>query len=92
VKGNILKSPMVTSMATGYGYMAQAYRDIAPGAVYDPTDYKDGMTYLACLVNWIQAGCPIGVAAQKAFALEVAAEPVVEARKIRHPWGMGKVH
>jgi hypothetical protein len=92
VKGNILQSPMVTSMATGYGDMAEAFRELAPGAVYDAADYPDGITYLACLVNWIQAGCPIGEDEQKAMAMAVAAEPELEARQRRHPWGMGKVH
>jgi len=91
-KGNILQSPMVTSMATGYGDMAEAFREIAPSATSDPDDYPGGITYLGCLVNWIQAGCPIGDAEQKALALAVAAEPEPEARKRRHPWGMGKVH
>lgn len=92
VKGNILQSPLVTSMATGYGDMAEAFREHAPGAVYDPADYPDGITYLACLVNWIQAGCPIGEAEQRAVAAAVEAEPEPEPRKRRHPWGMGKVH
>ncbi|HTS25713.1 MAG TPA: LodA/GoxA family CTQ-dependent oxidase [Bryobacteraceae bacterium] len=92
VKGNILQSPLVTSMATGWGDMAEAFREHAPGAACDPKDYPDGITYLACLVNWIQAGCPIGEAEQKAIALAVAAEPEPEPRKRRHPWGMGKVH
>jgi hypothetical protein len=92
VKGNVLQSPLVTSMATGYGDMAEAFREHAPGAVYDPSDYPDGITYLACLVNWIQAYCPIGEEAQKKVAMAVAAEPAPEPRKRRHPWGMGKVH
>ena len=91
-KGDILQSPLVTSMATGFGDMAEAFREHAPGATYDPDEYKDGMTYLACLVNWIQEGCPIGEEAQKLVAMAVAAEPSLEARKRRHPWGMGKVH
>ena len=82
VKRDVLQSPMVTSMATGFGDMAVAFREIAPNT--------SGKTYLACLVNWIQAGCPIGETEQKALAL--AAAPKEDQAKRRFPWGMGKVH
>jgi hypothetical protein len=92
VKKNVLQSPLVTAMATGFGDMAEAFRELAPGASFDPADYLDGMTYLACLVNWIQVGCPTDEGEQKAIAMALAAAPPVEPRKLRHPWGMGKVH
>jgi len=89
---NVLQSPLITAMATGFGQMAEAFREIAPGASYDPADYVDGMTYLACLVNWIQAGCPVIDAETAAMEMAAAEEAVVEPRKRERIWGMGKVH
>ena len=87
VKRDVLKSPMVTAMATGVGDMADAFREIAPNA---ESDDGKSLTYLACLVNWIQAGCPIeGDLRAKAA---VAAAPLRPPRPFRYPWGMGKVH
>jgi hypothetical protein len=87
VKRDVLKSPMVTAMATGIGDMADAFREIAPNA---ESDDGKSLTYLACLVNWIQAGCPIeGDLRAKAA---VAAAPLRPPRPFRYPWGMGKVH
>ena len=58
-----------------------------------------GITYLACLVNWIQIGCPISLPKPVALAVTaggaaaaMAPEPELDARKRRYPWGMGKVH
>jgi hypothetical protein len=76
---NVLQSPLVTAMATGFGEMAVAFRDTAPGT---------GITYLAALTNWIMYGCPIGE--MEAEEVMAAAEEHRENR--RHPWGMGKVH
>jgi hypothetical protein len=87
VKRNVLESPLVTAMATGYGDMADAYREIAPGAESD--DGKK-FTYLACLVNWIQAGCPIEGDLREKAVLAIA--PLRPPRPFRYPWGMGKVH
>jgi hypothetical protein len=81
VKRNVLQSPLVTSMATGFGDMAEAFREIAPRT--------SGKTYLACLLNWIQLGCPVGDVEVKAALLEAAKAP---AKKRPFPWGMGKVH
>lgn len=94
VKRNVLQSPLVTSMATGFGEMAEAFREMAPGANYDASEYQFGPTYLACLVDWIEAGCPIGAEPPKAkatreLAVEASEEPP---KKKRFPWGMGKVH
>jgi hypothetical protein len=87
VKRNVLESPMVTAMASGVGDMADAFREIAPNA---ESDDGKSLTYLACLVNWIQAGCPIeGDLRAKAA---VAAAPLRPPRPFRYPWGMGKVH
>ena len=87
--GNVLESPMVTAMATGFGDMAEAFRDIAPGTESD--DNPNGITYLEALANWIMYGCPIGeVPTPKVTALVAAAAEFK--RKRRHPWGMGKVH
>ncbi|MFZ1005274.1 MAG: LodA/GoxA family CTQ-dependent oxidase [Candidatus Sulfotelmatobacter sp.] len=87
VKRNVLESPMVTAMATGVGDMADAFREIAPNA---ESDDGKSLTYLACLVNWIQAGCPIeGDLRAKAV---LAAAPLRPPRPFRYPWGMGKVH
>ena len=47
VKRDVLKSPMVTAMATGIGDMADAFREIAPNA---ESDDGKSLTYLACLV------------------------------------------
>ena len=78
--------------AIGLRYdMAEAYREIAPGATYDPSAYVDGMTYLACLVNWIQTGCPVLDGTEVAME-SVAAEKVLERPKKGPIWGMGKVH
>jgi ribosome-associated toxin RatA of RatAB toxin-antitoxin module len=96
VNKNVLQSPLVTAMATGFGDMAEAFREIAPGTVSD--DAPHGLTYLACLVNWIQVGCPIGLEKPKALAVAAgvgaapALEPEAVRRKRRFPWGMGKVH
>jgi hypothetical protein len=89
VKGNVLKSPMVTAMATGFGDMAEAFREIAPGSTSDANS-KD-LTYLAGLANWIQAGCPIRPI-ETEMRTEATAKAQTEPRKYRHPWGMGKVH
>jgi len=88
VKRNVLQSPMVTAMATGFGDMAEAFREIAPGTVSDAN--PKGLTYLACLVNWIQVACPIGPIKPEMLAAAKAAIP--QPRMYRHPWGMGKVH
>ena len=97
VKKDVLQSPLVTAMATGFGDMAVAFREMAPGTQSD--DNPQGITYLACLVNWIQIGCPIGLPKLAALAVTaggaaaaMAPEPEQEARKRRYPWGMGKVH
>jgi hypothetical protein len=96
VKKNVLQSPLVTAMATGFGDMAEAFREMAPGTQTDGN--PQGITYLACLVNWIQIGCPIGLPKLAALAVAagaaaaIAPEPEQEARKRRYPWGMGKVH
>ncbi len=91
VKRNILQSPLVTAMATGYGDMAEAFREIAPGTESDAK--PKGLTYLACLVNWIQIGCPIIPIKPKLLGLAAAAiEPEPEPLKLGFPWGMGKVH
>jgi hypothetical protein len=80
VKGNSMQSPLVTAMATGFGDMAEAYREIAPGS--------GGLTYLACLVNWIEAFCPIGPPSPKMVAHVMQTRQRIK----RYPWGMGKVH
>jgi hypothetical protein len=97
VKRNVLQSPLVTAMATGFGDMAEAFREMAPGTGSD--DNPNGITYLACLVNWIQIGCPIGAPKAEAVAVSagaaaavMAAEEEPKPRPYRHPWGMGKVH
>jgi hypothetical protein len=91
VKRNILQSPLVTAMATGYGDMDEAFREIAPGTESDAK--PKGLTYLACLVNWIQIGCPIIPIKPKLLGLAAAAiEPEPEPLKLGFPWGMGKVH
>ncbi len=87
VKRDVLESPLITAMATGYGDMADAFREIAPGA---ESHHGKKLTYLACLVNWIQAGCPIE--GDRLEAAAVAAAPEREPRPPRYPWGMGKVH
>jgi hypothetical protein len=87
VKRNVLLSPLVTAMASGFGDMAEDFREIAPNAI---SDNGKSLTYLACLVNWIQAGCPIeGDLREKAL---LAAAPPRPPRPARYPWGMGKVH
>jgi hypothetical protein len=97
VKRNVLQSPLVTAMATGFGDMAEAFREMAPDTESDQN--PRGITYLACLVNWIQIGCPIGEPKVEALsvtaggaAVAMAPEPELSPRKKRFPWGMGKVH
>ncbi|HEX4965037.1 MAG TPA: LodA/GoxA family CTQ-dependent oxidase [Thermoanaerobaculia bacterium] len=91
VKGNPAASPLITSLVTGDGEMAQVFRTIAPGTITEQAPL--GLTFENIIVQWVQAGCPIGVALQAALpAAFAAAARKPRRRPHRKPYGMGVVH
>ena len=86
VKGNPAASPLVTSLVTGDGDMAQAFRAVAADT--------GGLTYENIIVTWISAGCPIGAPqAPRAMAVRFGAmKPTKRGQRRRRIWGMGVVH
>jgi hypothetical protein len=83
VKGNAAASPLVTSLVTGDGQMAQAFRTVAPGT--------GGLTFENVMVQWVDARCPLSPKKVPPVALEFAA-PAPKKKRHRKPYGMGVVH
>lgn len=87
VKGNAAQSPLVTSLVTGNGAMAQVFRTVAPGT--------GGQTYENIIVAWIDAGCPIAAPPARPMAMAArfgAMSSTSPDRRRRRIWGMGVVH